>query len=90
MPNGLGPSDEHVIADLGDGLEFWSDGFVRIGGRLARNADVPLRDDLKPGHRMLNKRVLKAVIAGMPNSTVANDGRIVPVNNDGDMISATL
>jgi len=48
--------------------------------RLLGPDDVPIRDDLPATHPLRGKRALRVVPAGMPDCTVADGGRLAPLD----------
>jgi len=51
----------------------------RLDARLATAADVPERRDLPRDHPLYGQRALRVVPAGMPDCTLDDAGRLVPV-----------
>jgi hypothetical protein len=72
---------DKVVADLGDGLELRVDGTVRKHGRSdsAKTLDIPERTDLPKDHPLYGQRLVKVVPSGMPDCTLDEKGRLVPV-----------
>ena len=66
--------------DLGDGLSLGPNGYVRKkGGKKAKAKDVSKQTKLKDGNPFKDKRTVKIVPSGMPDSVVSDEGRLVPL-----------
>lgn len=67
---------------VSDDLELSvKDGKVRKkDGTIAQNRDVPLRTDLPEDHPLYGLRALPVVLAGQPDMTVDDDGRMAPID----------
>ena len=57
-----------------------------LSARRARPIDLPVRNDLPVGHPLRGKRVLAVVPSGMPDCTIDDRGRLVPVDAKGDPV----
>lgn len=67
---------------VSDDLELSDrDGIVRkVDGTVAQSRDVPTRTDLPEDHPLYGLRALPAVLAGMPDMTVNDNGEMVPID----------
>ena len=81
--------ENRVVANLGDDLELRADGVVRKKGmgQSARSNDIPERTDLPKDHPLYGQRLVKVVPSGMPDCTLDEKGRLVPVvAKDGKVV----
>jgi hypothetical protein len=72
---------ERAAVALGGGLELRADGVVRKCGltAAAKAADVSERLDLPKDDPLYGQRLVKVVPSGMPDCTLDEKGRLVPV-----------
>ena len=85
-------TDELVACVRKTGIELVPDSEAdkpvagNTSARRARPDDLPLRIDLPKEHPLYGTRCLKMVPSGMPDCTVDDRGRLVPVDARGEPI----